>query len=137
GMRVRVMMGTGLATTRAARQDQAMMMWQNGIITDPDIMADLMDIPVGRITPQKAHDVKLARNENFEMIEGEDAQGRKGTPKVPNSWDDHDIHIREHNNFRKTSEFAALPIEVQQKFEFHVQTHKDMRLKALQEQLEE
>lgn len=137
GMRVRVLMGSGLATTRAARQDQALLMWQNGIITDPEVMADLLDIPVGTLTPQKVYDVRLARNENLMMIEGEDEDGHKGTAKVPNSWDDHDIHIREHNNFRKTSEFEALPNDVKQKFEFHVQTHKDLRMKAMQEQLEE
>lgn len=137
GMRVRVMMGTGLATTRAARQDQAMMLWQNQIITDPEVMADLMDIPVGTLTPQKVFDVREARNENLAIASGEDEDGNPGTAIVPNSWDEHDIHIREHNNYRKTSEFESLPLEVKQKFEFHVQTHKNMRLEALKEQMEE
>lgn len=137
GMRVRVMMGTGLATTRAARQDQAMMLWQNQIITDPEVMADLMDIPVGTLTPQKVFDVREARNENLMIAEGTDDEGKPGTPIVPNSWDEHDIHIREHNNYRKTAEFQNLPTEVKQKFEFHVQSHKTMRLEVLKEQMEE
>jgi hypothetical protein len=128
GMRVRVMMGTGLATTRAARQDQALLMWQNQIITDPEVMADLMDIPVGQLTPQKAFDVRLARNENLEMAEG--------VAKTPNSWDNHAIHKREHNNYRKTSEFLALPMEIQQKFEFHVEKHDELEMAQTQEELQ-
>jgi len=108
GMRVRVTMGTGLANTRAARQDAAMNLWQNGVIRDPEVMADLMDIPVGRLTPQKAYDVRLARNENLAMAQQEDIEGKPGQAIRPNSWDDHAIHVREHNNFRKTAEYEGL-----------------------------
>lgn len=137
GMRVRVMQGTGLANTRAARMDQAMMLWQNQVITDPEVMSSLLDIPVGTLDPHAAFDVRVARNENLTMTQGKDERGDPGTPITPNSWDNHDVHIREHNNFRKTSEYQSLPVAVQQKFEFHVEKHKDLRLEAMKEELEE
>lgn len=134
GMRVNVRMGTGLADSRAARQDQAMLLWQNGIIRDPEVMADLMDIPVGTLTPQKVYDVRLARNENLAMAEGEGIDGKPGVAIVPNSWDDHRIHIREHNNFRKTSEYENLDPEIKNKFEFHVEQHESLELEELQKE---
>ncbi len=135
GMRVQVTMGTGLARSRAARQDQALLMWNDRIIQDPEVMADLMEIPVGTIAPQRAFDVKLARNENLVMIGGESDDG-PGTPVAPNSWDAHDIHLREHNNYRKTSEFLAQPEPVKTKFEAHCQMHEDLQLAELQKEAE-
>ncbi len=134
GMRVNVRMGTGLANTRAAKQDQAMLLWQNGIIRDPEVMADIMDIPVGTLTPQKVYDVRIARNENMAMAEGIDIDGNPGEAIKPNSWDDHAIHLREHNNYRKTTEYLNLEPERKQKFEFHCETHETLEIAALQKQ---
>lgn len=124
GMRVRVTMGTGLARSRTARQEQLLRMWEAGIITDPETMADLMEVPVPSFISQKAPDIRLARNENYDMA--------KGTAITPNSWDDHEIHIREHNNYRKTQEFLTKSNETKQKFEYHVQKHEDLQIDQLQ-----
>lgn len=48
-------------------------------------------------------------------------------PQAPfpvNSWDNHEIHIRYHNQFRKTQTFEMLPEDVKKVFELHVQTHQ-------------
>lgn len=124
GMRVQVTMGTGLARSRAARQDQLMLLWQNGVITDPETMAELLEVPVPTFVSQKAYDIRLARSENYEM--------QKGKAITPNSWDDHEIHLREHNNFRKTQEFLGLSTEVKQRFEYHCQMHDDFQIDQLQ-----
>jgi hypothetical protein len=123
GLRVQVTQGTGLARSRAARQDQAMLLWQNQIIRDPEVMSELLDLPVPNLVSSKAFDIKLARNENYEMA--------RGTPIVPNSWDDHDIHIREHNSYRKTHEFLQLPTKTKTKYEFHVTKHEDLQTAEL------
>lgn len=129
GMRIRVLMGTGLSRSRAARQEYAMLLWQNGVIKDPEIFANIVDIPVESVSPQRAYDIRLARNENLEIASEQD-----GVAIVPNSWDAHDIHIREHNNYRKTAEFRNLGDETKRKFEFHVQTHENMELEFLEKQ---
>jgi hypothetical protein len=120
GMKVKTLMGTGLGRTRAAQQDHAMQLWQYGIIQDPELMSELLDVPVGRIVPDKAFDIRLARNENLQMAEDK--------ALTPNSWDEHEIHIREHNNYRKTSEYAEKSGEVKKKFEFHVEQHEVLQL---------
>jgi hypothetical protein len=68
--------------------------------------------------------VLLARNENLVIAQGDALQA--------NSWDDHTIHLREHNNYRKTSEFAKADGEVKQKFEFHCQQHEKLEGQQLE-----
>ncbi len=119
GMRVHVTMGSGLARSRSARQDQLMNLWQQKIITDPELMAELMEVPFPSFAQPKALDMRLARNENLEMS--------KDVAVSANSWDDHDIHLREHNDYRKTDEYRNLPEDVRRKYEFHTQQHETMQ----------
>jgi hypothetical protein len=42
-----------------------------------------------------------------------------------NSWDNHQLHIEQHNRFRKTQRFALLPNEVKAEFELHVVEHQN------------
>lgn len=116
GFRVRVTMGSGLGKSRASRNDTLLNLWMNKVITDPEVMAEMMELPMPSTLSHKAVDVRLARNENLEIA--------KGTPIAPNSWDDHVIHMREHNTFRKTHEYVTLDDEAKQMFEFHVTQHE-------------
>ncbi len=126
GVQVRVTMGTGLANSRAARQDQLLLLWQNGIIQDPELMARLMDVPIPTFVASNAYDIRLARNENMEMAED--------TAIKPNSWDNHELHLREHNNYRKTHEYLLLSNDCKQKFEFHCQMHDQLSIAAMAKQ---
>lgn len=140
GMRVRVSMTTGLSRSRAARQEQLMRYWEVGIIRDPEVLAELLEVPVPTLVPARAYDIRLARNENYAIVQDPDkaagGEGEEGTAITPNSWDDHEIHIREHNNFRKTQEFFQLPTPVKQKFEYHVEQHERLQMDALGKMLQ-
>jgi hypothetical protein len=46
GTRIRVVRMGGLGRTRAERQDSLLLLWQNHVITDPDVMAELMEVPI-------------------------------------------------------------------------------------------
>lgn len=129
GMRVRVTTGTGLARSRAARQDQLMNMWTQQIITDPELMAQLMEVPFPSFAQPKALDMRLARNENLEIA--------KNVPIAANSWDDHGIHLREHNDYRKTQVFLTASETVKMKFEFHCQQHETLLTAALAKQAQQ
>ena len=122
--RVRVSMGTGLARSRAARQDQILRMVELGLVKDPEQVAELMEVPVPTLLSARAFDVRLARNENYTMASTQAVK--------PNSWDDHEIHLREHNNFRKTHEYAELGTKAKQMFEFHCETHEKLQMKQLE-----
>lgn len=43
-----------------------------------------------------------------------------------NEWDNHEVHLKFHENFMKGQEFAMLPDPVKKEFELHRQKHKDM-----------
>jgi hypothetical protein len=58
----------------------------------------------------------------------------QGTAIVPNSWDDHAIHLREHNNYRKTHEYLLLDTDAKTKFEFHCTTHETLQIEQVQKQ---
>lgn len=46
-------------------------------------------------------------------------------PAVPvNTWDNHEVHIQTHNDFRKRQEFENLPDELKEQFERHVALHR-------------
>jgi hypothetical protein len=120
GLRVRVVRMNGLGRTRAERADSLMLLWQNGVIKDPDMMAELLDVPIPSFTNARANDMRMARAENITMA--------AGVPVVPGSWENHAIHIREHNEYRKTMEFHMLTPKAKSIFEFHVTKHEAFQI---------
>lgn len=128
GIRVKVTMTTGLAASRQARTDQLMTMWAQGIIQDRELMAELLDLPISSVSPDNEFDIRLARNENLEIA--------SGIKVVPNSWDNHDIHRREHNNYRKTMDYKMLPDEAKQVFEMHCELHDELQIQQLGKMLQ-
>jgi len=128
GMRIKVTRGTGLGRSHAGRADLLTRLWELGVIRDPDLMAQLLEMPFPSFAAPKALDQREARNENIEMA--------RGTAIVPNSWQDHAVHIREHNDFRKSQEFTTLDDEPRQIFEFHVQNHEMLMQQELMKQLQ-
>lgn len=126
GWRVRVQMGTGLSGSRSARMEEALNLWQMGVIRDPETLGQFVELPAEQFTPVTAMDKKLARNENLTLLANKAVK--------PNSWDNHAIHIREHNNERKTTEYLTSSDEVKQKFEAHVQEHKAQEMQQLEEE---
>lgn len=47
-------------------------------------------------------------------------------PKIPvNKWDNHEVHITTHNNYRKSQEFELLSDEVKDQFEKHIMIHEN------------
>lgn len=55
----------------------------------------------------------------------DETTGQQKTYEVTiNPFDNHEIHIEEHQNFQKTQEFEMLPIEIRQIIQDHVDEHK-------------
>lgn len=120
GTQVRVVRMSGLGRTRAQRLETLNLLWDKHVITDPDVFARLMDMPFPSFTDPAARDVRLARAENIEMS--------THIATRPNSWDNHAVHIREHNEFRKTQEYRALGMMEKSIFEWHVTGHEQLQL---------
>jgi hypothetical protein len=124
--RVRTIRMSGLGRTRAQREDRITNLFINGLIP-PTVAADLMDLPRNTFTNPKARDANLARVENNEMAHGApDVADLEGFPVQPNSWDDHETHLHEHNEYRKSAEYRALPTENKTFFEYHCDRHEKL-----------
>jgi hypothetical protein len=124
GIRFKIMMGTGLGWTRAGRADTIFSLADRGIFQDdPQRMLSLLDMSGNLPLNAKASDVKRARNENYRMKHDESI--------TPNSWDDHEIHLREHNTYRKTYEYELLPQRSKLIYEYHCQGHERMLIQQL------
>lgn len=143
---VRVQTGSGLPFSKAARQAFVKELMDAGYL-DPVLGMEMLSLGgLDRALDELLIDKRQAQRENLkmanldpEMIEQEVANqetlnqameiqtGVKEElkPFIPvNSWDNHEMHIMFHNNFRKTQDFELLADPVKQQFELHVQMHQ-------------
>lgn len=102
---------------RAAMMKLAMDMWNGKVITDPVQFARVADFArqdqfIDALDP----DVSKARWENHQMAQGKIV--------LPNDFDDHAVHIQEHNNFRKSRRYASLSPDRQAIFDNHIKAHE-------------
>jgi len=132
--RVRTVRMSGLGRTRAQREDRVTNMFINGLLP-PTVAADLLELPRNTFTNPKARDANLARVENNEMAHGApDVENLEGFPVQPNSWDDHETHLHEHNEYRKSAEFRSLPEDNKTFFAFHCDRHEKLWIMELAKQ---
>jgi len=81
---------------------------------------------------------------------GQTEQGPDGAPIYTNpdpatfppmievhDYDNHDVHIKTHNNYRKSTEFLSLPEEVKAEFNRHVRLHQAYVSMVAQQQMQE
>ncbi len=106
-----------LPRSRAAMMQLAEKALQMGMLTTIEEFSRVAELPgerdmIDAIRP----DVARARRENHHMA--------LNYVRMPENWDDHAIHIHEHNTFRKTARYDALPPEVKDLFAAHVQGHE-------------
>lgn len=147
---IRMEGGSSLPTSKAAKQAFIMDMMKMGFI-DPNQGLKLLDIGgVQQLYQRLKTDESQAQRENIRLknitpdqlmqhqqgYEAAQQQGDASTmdqqtgqpleqpPVVTvNTWDNHDVHITTHNNYRKSQAFELLPDEIKAEFEKHVQMH--------------
>lgn len=146
---IRVESGSALPTSRAAKQAFIMDLMKMGFIP-PDKGLELMEVGgLNRLYEEIQVDKRQAQRENLKLrvITEEDMfkhqqeyeqsnpegmtdpdSGMKLEPPllVPvNTWDNHQIHIEEHNRFRKSQSFENVPSATRALFEEHVKQHQE------------
>lgn len=114
---VRVEAGSTLPKSSAVLQDYLMQLWDRGIITDPRLLLRLTHYgSTEEIISDLELDSSQAQRENNRMAAGE-------TVEVYD-YQNHVVHIAEHNRFRKTAEYEKLSEERREQFAQHVEKHK-------------
>lgn len=112
----RIEAGSATPISRAAKQAFIMELVDKGIIPGDKALRYLDMGETARLYDEIQLDAKAAQRENMRMSLGQETS--------VNSWDNNEIHIMEHNNFRKTQEFESKPDQIKTLFEQHVQMHQ-------------
>jgi hypothetical protein len=114
--------------SRAAQQAFAERAMQMGLIQTAEQFAKLADLPDARdLIEAVSPDVAQARRENHYLSMGE--------APVPEPWQDHHVHIQEHNNFRKSVRWELLDKVKKNLIALHIQGHETLSAEQMGEQL--
>lgn len=117
---VRVISAPAVPRTQAAKNEYYLSLWNAQIITDPRRMCELLELPYSGAGSDVEQDVRWATNENILLSQG--------IACTANTWEDHAVHIREHNAWRKTADFDAASDDVRSKAAHHIDTHEKMEV---------
>lgn len=125
-----------LPDSRIAREAQIGDRFKSGLYGDPrdpevrrQVLNMLDDAVVKNVFDGMRLDEQIARNENEEIS--------MGAQIVINQYDNHAIHVKEHNQARKTAEYQKLKREAPQqymKLEAAMMKHQQQHQKVLDEQ---
>jgi hypothetical protein len=115
---LRIEAGSATPRSRAAKQAFITELGKMGWIT-PDRALRYLDMAeTSKLYEEIQVDSRQAQRENLKMAQG--------APIPVNDWDNHEIHMLEHNNYRKRQAYENLPDELKAIFQQHVQTHKNV-----------
>jgi len=157
GTDVRIEPGSSLPQSKAARQAFIMDLMTNNFVP-PEEGLDMLEIggtqklmdilkndkrqaqreniKFKRITPDALIQYQMAFSQQVQgAIDPDTGQELKAPLIIPvHDYDNHEVHIMEHDRFRKTQEFEALPAEIQALVQQHVQQHVQMMQAKMLEQ---
>jgi hypothetical protein len=108
---VRVQSGVDIISTKLAKREVVMTLIEKGLITDPRKAFELLGIKT--VEEYMAEEFVDERQANRYV----DIMKRKDIYIAVNPEDNHDIHYRIFNNFRKSEEFETLPKKRKENFE--------------------
>ncbi len=113
-----VQAGSATPRSTAAKQAFIMELMEKKYITPEQGLRYLNMAETGRMYEELQVSARQAQRENLRMSNGE--------PVDPNTYDEHAIHVVEHDMFRRRQAFERLPDEIKTIFENHVQMHKQV-----------
>ncbi len=117
---------SALPKSKAARRELLDLMWDKRIITDPRLYVRTLDVPgVDFISEQLSVDTKQAQRENQELAVGNHVE--------VNSFDNHMVHIKEHNDFRKSADYEKMPKTLRAVIDGHVDVHNEFVMGQLRQ----
>lgn len=112
---------SAMPKSKTARAQLALDLNQRQVapFTDPRVLVKFLEMPGSDfIMDALTIDAAQAQRENGWMWEGEHVE--------VHDFDNHGVHITEHNNFRKTRDYEKLKPEERAIFDAHVHAHQDV-----------
>lgn len=129
---VRVQAGAALPMSRVARQQFLLQLAQttiapNAVINDPKRLLQLMEFgDIEGLYDDVSQDIRQAERENELMKQGQQIQ--------PRDFHNHQVHTKEHNQYRKGEEYEQADPAAQQVFDQHVALHTQMWMQQVAQQ---
>lgn len=102
--------------THVVRAANAKDLWDRKIITDPRVYSRMVGLPPDEFEQLLDADAAKAHRENFRI-----AQGRV---EIPEDFDDHAVHISEHNRWRCSDAYKFAEADVRAIMDDHVMYHE-------------
>ncbi len=137
--RVRVPLDSTMPHSKVAMQAWVMNLaqqfpaMQQQMASNPHQMAKLLDLPSASMFGQLINaDVAQAERENHLMSIGQIPS--YGDVPAPAPWEDHAVHIAEHNRWRKSSAYANAADDVRELVDLHLLAHENAVLMEMQQQ---
>lgn len=114
--------------SKAAMQAFAQKAMEMGLIKTFAQYAELAELPdTHSIIEAVAPDIAKARRENHALA--------LGRVQIPAEFDDHAVHIQEHNDFRKSPKYDLITPEQRKTCDLHVRAHETLDAERLGRQL--
>lgn len=109
--------------SHAALMQTADKLLEMGVITSLEEWSRVAEMPDERsLIAAVRPDVARARRENVSMAQGKVC--------FPEDFDAHEIHFAEHDSYRKTARYEALPAEFKEIFAAHLDAHRTLMAEA-------
>lgn len=115
---VRVEAGSALPHSKAARQAFLMDLFKMGVFAqNPSEFLKILELRgIDKAIDDYKADIHQAQRENIKMAHGQ--------PVQVNDFDEHQLHLQEHNRYRKTEEYEMLDPQIQALFVNHCMMHQ-------------
>ncbi len=122
---IRVVPGSAQPQSRAALQATYLDLFNMGVFVDETGQPDrnrLFELlrttmPLEAVSQEENLDTTRANRENMHLVSGSEI--------VPAHYENHVLHIRQHNRFRKSERFYGLPDHIKKSFDMHVSMHME------------
>ncbi|HEX7073349.1 MAG TPA: hypothetical protein VF226_04855 [Hyphomicrobiaceae bacterium] len=131
---VEVQAGSALPKLKSAQQQFIVSLAESGFIDirDPEERRRALKLMDAGIFEPEVDEETL----DEQRAELENKRMAAGIGQLPNHWENHQVHIREHNRFRKTDDFERLDPLTKQLFEIHVRQHEMLAMQLAQQDLQ-
>jgi hypothetical protein len=112
----KVVAGSAMPKSTAARQDFVLNLWDRHILSDPQKALKLLEFgAIEEVFEDLSIDVNQAKAEQKQWLKGDFSHQTR-------DFYSHEIHIAEHNKYRKSDDYEKL-IQFQQEVDDHVAQH--------------
>lgn len=115
---VKVIAGSAMPKSTAARQDFVLNLWDRRIIADPQKALKLLEFGnIEEIYEDLSIDVNQAKAEQKQWLKADFSH-------LTRDFFNHETHVAEHNKFRKSDDYEKLDLDIQQAIDDHVAEHQ-------------